>query len=63
MMYDEYANLNLTNMVDRVIYEQGDPRFFLAELKNNRESMIISGGPTKVVFLHRLPHMKLNKKI
>lgn len=44
MMYDEWMNYNLSCMVDRVRSEQGDPRYFLAELKNNTKANIRNGG-------------------
>jgi hypothetical protein len=62
IMYDEYMSFNLSNMVNRVRSEQGDPRYFLAELKNNSRDNINKGGAQKVVFLHRMPHMKLKPK-
>ena len=63
MMFDEHQNYNLTSMVNRVRSEQGDPRYFLAELRNNSRSKINKGEGAKVVFLHRLPHMKLSKPL
>lgn len=63
MAYDEYHNRNICNMVERVINESGDPRYFLAELRRNSKASIKEGGHQKYVFLHRLPHMKLPKKI
>lgn len=62
MAYDEYNNHSISLMVDRVINEQGDPRFYLAQLKTNTDENISKGAAQKVVFLHRLPHMKLNEK-
>lgn len=47
-------------MVDRVRSEQGDPRYFLAQLKKKQKGM--QGNSAFAVFLHRLPHMKMNKK-
>jgi hypothetical protein len=43
MMLDEYLNFNLTNMVDRIRFETGDPRYFLAELKQNSREQIEKG--------------------
>ena len=55
--FDEYKNKSLSLMVDRVRTHHGDPRFFVAELQR---SPIESDN---VVFLHRLPHMKLEQKV
>ena len=62
MMYDEWANRNLTSMVDRVRSDQGDPRYFLAELRSNDPIKVLQGESRNFIFLHRLPHMALNKK-
>lgn len=62
MAYDEYYTENLSQMVNRVRFEEGDPRYFLAELKNNSHSNILKGQGKKVVILHRLPHMRMSKK-
>jgi len=43
MAYDEFYSSNLSNMVMRVKKEDGDPRFFLAELKDNSRKKIIEG--------------------
>ena len=48
-------------MVDRVKNEQGDPRFFLAELQPNTRRKILLGEGENIVILHRLPHMKMDK--
>ena len=62
MAYDEFYSSNLSNMVMRVKKEDGDPRFFLAELKDNSRKKIIEGEGNKVVVLHRLPHMRMKKE-
>ena len=62
IMHDENFNCNMTNMVDRVRTEQGDPRYFLAELCTNTDENILQGEAPNVVYLHRLPHMKLSCK-
>lgn len=56
MMLDEVINNNLTSMVDRIRNENGDPRFFLAELKKNSLQKVKAGDALNFVFLHRLPH-------
>ena len=43
MAYDEFYSSSLSNMVMRVKKEDGDPRFFLAELKDNSRKKIIEG--------------------
>lgn len=53
--YDEYFNSSLSNMVDRVRTELGDPRFYLAQLVEVKKESYFK----HVVLLHRLPHMKL----
>lgn len=63
MMYDEWALRNLTSMVDRVATDQGDPRYFLAELKRNDPTKVLKGESRNFIFLHRMPHMALNKKV
>jgi hypothetical protein len=63
MAYDEYHNRSISLMVERVINEQGDPRFYLAQLKKNTQQNIQKGAASKIVFLHRLPHMKLGTAI
>lgn len=46
-------------MVDRVRDQDGDPRFFLAELKKNTEPSI---AEDYLVFVHRQPYMKMDAK-
>ena len=61
--YDEYINENLTLIVDRVRNKQGDPRHYLVEEQSNKTDNILKGLGEKVVFLHRLPHMKMSKRV
>ena len=49
-------------MVDRVRNEYGDPRYYLVELRKNNSDDILKGLGDKVVFLHRLPHMKMKSR-
>lgn len=63
MIYDEYYNSSISNMIERVIFESGDPRFYLAEFKANVSSEKTVSRYEGYVFLHRLPHMRLPKKV
>jgi hypothetical protein len=57
---DEFQNHSISNMIDRMKYLKGDPRFYLAELKV-RPSDKIKNRDELMVFLHRLPYMKMKK--
>jgi len=57
---DEYQNQSISNMIDRIKSLKGDPRFYLAELKV-RPSDKIRNSDEHMVFLHRLPYMKMKK--
>ena len=61
-MLDEYLYEHTSLMVDRVRYDSGDPRFYLAELKPSRQSNMW-GEDENAVFLHRMPYMKMEKSI
>lgn len=65
MAYDEYLNSSISRMIERVIFENGDPRFFLAELKHSNKfsSNDMLEKYEGYVFIHRLPHMRLPKKV
>lgn len=54
--WDEYFYQNMSLMVSRVKLDEGDPRYYLAELVDKQHK-----PNEKVVFLHRLPHMKMKK--
>lgn len=43
-------------------YSNGDPRHFLAELKTDTKKTLW-GETQQYVYLHRMPYMKLDKKI
>ena len=65
-MLDEIQNKSITKMVDRIIYDQGDPRFYLAEYERKREKET-KHSPTlfntdQNVILHRMAYMKMDQR-
>lgn len=59
--YDEATTQSMSQMVERVRTEIGDPRFFLAELK--KVKLQGQNQPEKQVIIHRMPYMKLQKSV
>lgn len=58
---DEFKNQRLSMMVERVRNQEGDPRFFLAELREKSNNIVeMDDEASHRVIIHRLPWMRLD---
>jgi hypothetical protein len=57
ILVDEWQTQSTSRMVDRVRDQNGDPRFYLAELQKNTVPSI---SEDYLVYLHRQPYMKMS---
>ena len=63
MAVDEYKHKSVSNMIDRIRNLKGDPRYYLAEVKIQKKTSSKSSDGEHVGFIHRLPYMKMDKKL